>query len=142
MSFATHILVATDFSLTADTALALTRDLATRFGAKVIVAHVHDPSVPIPDESGNRLETPEELAEHLKKRLALTCEQSFAGVDVRPVVLESSDVAETLCEYAKDQKVDLVVIGKSGVSGIVRMIMGSVAEEVVRHAHCSVLIAS
>lgn len=141
MSFATHILLATDFSPTAERATAQAHELAQRLGSRVTVAHVHDTSVPVADEAGRRLETPEELSAHLEAQLDKVCAATFADVaGVQRVLLQSSDIAKALCAYAAKHQVDLIVAGKAGVTGLVRLIMGSVAEETVRHAPCAVLI--
>jgi nucleotide-binding universal stress UspA family protein len=69
------------------------------------------------------------------------CADAIADLEnTHTEVIESDDIAETLCEYAKDRGVDLIVAGNQGISGIVRVLMGSVAEEIVRHAPCAVLI--
>lgn len=140
MGFATHILVAFDFSKRADVALDRGRELAQRFGAKLTVAHVRDTSVPIPAASGERLESAKEVDDTLEGELAALCRERVGDTPVETTVLEADDIAETLCAYARERQVDLLVAGNQGVSGIVRLLMGSVAEEIVRHAHCAVLI--
>jgi universal stress protein A len=51
------------------------------------------------------------------------------------------DVAETILETARDQKVDLIVMGTHGRHGIAHLLLGSVAERVLRDAPCPVLTA-
>jgi nucleotide-binding universal stress UspA family protein len=141
MGFAKHILVAYDFSERARVALQNGVELAKRFGSKLTVLHVRDSSVPVADESGDRLETTEEVDETREARLSRVCADAIADLEnTHTEVIESDDIAETLCEYAKDRGVDLIVAGNQGISGIVRVLMGSVAEEIVRHAPCAVLI--
>src|SRR5262245_12615198 len=124
MSFASHILVATDFSDTAKSAVHLAREIAEKFGSQVTVVHVHDASVPVPDESGRRLETGAELAAKLKSRLAKLCKTALPGVSTQAVVIESSSIGPSICELSRSSGVDLIVLGDQGSSGIVRMIMG------------------
>ena len=136
-----HILLAYDFSAHASVVLENGKALAERFGAKLTVLHVRDTTVPVPDPSGERLETTGEVDDSYESRLAVACAKALAGLDaVHTEVVDASDIAETLCAYAKKGDVDLIVAGNQGVSGIVRMLMGSVAEEIVRHAPCAVLI--
>lgn len=140
MGFATHILVAFDFSERADVALDRGSQLAERFGAKLTVAHVRDTSVPIPAASGERLESSAVVDDTLENQLAALCRDRLGDTGAVTTVLEADDIAETLCAYAREQRVDLIVAGNQGLSGIVRLLMGSVAEEIVRHAPCAVLI--
>ena len=140
MSFATHILVAFDFSKRADIALRNGGELAERFGGKLSVLHVRDSSVPVATAAGDRIKTTEEVDDAREARLAKVCAERLPGVSVHTEVIDASDIAETLCDYARAESVDLIIAGNQGVSGIVRMLMGSVAEEIVRHAPCAVLI--
>ncbi len=61
------------------------------------------------------------------------------GIEVRHVLLEGSP-AEEIIRYATEQAVDLIVMGTHGRTGLERLLMGSVAEQVVRGAPCSVLV--
>jgi nucleotide-binding universal stress UspA family protein len=69
-----------------------------------------------------------------------------AGADVTPIVVEPDPMALainprlTIFEYMDAQNPDLVVLGTSGLTGLSRMWVGSVASAVSRHAHCSVLV--
>jgi hypothetical protein len=60
-------------------------------------------------------------------------------IQVRHVILEGSP-AEEIIRYATDQGIDLIVMGTHGRTGLERLLMGSVAEQVVRGAPCSVLV--
>jgi nucleotide-binding universal stress UspA family protein len=57
----------------------------------------------------------------------------------RPIVLTSSSAAAAIVEYAKDQRIDLIVIGTHGRGALSHLFLGSVAERVVRTAPCPVL---
>jgi nucleotide-binding universal stress UspA family protein len=52
----------------------------------------------------------------------------------------SGHVADEIVKFAESEKIDLIIIGSHGLSGIKRFLMGSVANAVVSHAHCSVLV--
>lgn len=54
--------------------------------------------------------------------------------------IEAGDPAATIIDYAEQQKMDLIVMPSRGRSGISRFFMGSIAERVVRFAHCPVLV--
>jgi len=64
-----------------------------------------------------------------------------AGVDVQTVVVDCCpSVVETITEYSKVNKIDLIVMGTKGRTGIKRFLLGSVADGVVTHAPCPVLV--
>jgi nucleotide-binding universal stress UspA family protein len=61
------------------------------------------------------------------------------GVELETVVLEGKPATEIL-RYAKEQGIDLIVIGTQGKRGIERILLGSVAENIIRNASCKVLV--
>jgi nucleotide-binding universal stress UspA family protein len=61
------------------------------------------------------------------------------GVEVETVILEGKPAAE-IVNYAKEQNVDLIVVGTQGKKGIERLLLGSVAETIIRSAPCRVLV--
>ena len=68
--------------------------------------------------------------------------QAAAGVNAEPLLLEAMNrrVSETLAEKAKALDVDLIIIGRHGKRGLATLILGSVAEQLARIAHASVLL--
>lgn len=64
---------------------------------------------------------------------------SNPGIPVHHVFLEGEPAAE-IVRYAADAGMDLIVIGTHGRTGVERLLMGSVAEKVMRDAPCSVLV--
>ena len=139
-----RILVPTDFSETADKALAYAKDLATKIGASLHLVHVFkDPYVvaacapefyaPVPAEVRER--AVEEVRERLLERLDATEEQRFRGS--RGVVRGLT--APQIVDYAASQDIDLIVIGTHGRRGVAHLLLGSVAEHVLRTAACPVL---
>ncbi len=64
-------------------------------------------------------------------------------VNVKTEILmtpQTKSVAYAIVEYAEDKEVDLIIMGTRGMSGIKRMLLGSVATGVVTYAHCPVLV--
>ena len=61
------------------------------------------------------------------------------GVSLETVILEGKPAGEIL-QYAKEQKIDLIVVGTQGKKGIERLLLGSVAENIIRSAPCRVLV--
>lgn len=141
------ILVPTDFSKTAQTAAEVASGIAKKAGAEVILLHVieegAEDSVKITGEVV--YEDMEEklfmmkLIERSKKQLAKLAEDPmFAGVKVRPE-LRMGTPFHGMRTIITEHKVDLVVMGTAGRTGIEGMIIGSNTEKVVRHAQCAVL---
>lgn len=56
------------------------------------------------------------------------------------VIEGKASVAATIVDYAETKNVDLIVIGSRGVTGFKKMLVGSVTSDVVKYAHCSVLV--
>jgi nucleotide-binding universal stress UspA family protein len=118
------ILYPTDFSSYSTQAYFHALGLAETYGASLTVAHVHTPGA--------------EDREHLRRQLE----------EVRPVnpripvnhVLLEGDAAAEITRYAADAGIDVIVIGTHGRTGVDRLVMGSVAERVMREAPCTVLV--
>lgn len=63
------------------------------------------------------------------------------NVSVRHYILfRSRSVIESIVSYAKNNNVDMIVMGTKGATGLKRLLMGSVAKGVIEHAHCPVLL--
>ena len=50
------------------------------------------------------------------------------------------NVADEIVKYAEDEGFDYIVVGTRGLSGLKRMLLGSIADKIVRHAHCPVIV--
>ena len=122
------ILVATDFSERSGYAFQLACSLARDRGARVIVLHV----MPVPLVQEKRLYR-EEMAGELNR---LGAPDARVRVEHR---LEEGDAATQILRVAQATGCDLIVMGTHGRGGIVRVLLGSVAEEVLRKAPCPVL---
>jgi nucleotide-binding universal stress UspA family protein len=137
------ILVATDFSEPSDAALAYGRELARTFRAQLVVVHVAENLVTFGGADGFVALEPDlqrDLAAAAKRRLAaLISAEDVEQLSARTVLLTSNTTAASITDYAKEANVDLIVIGTHGRGGIAHLLMGSVAERVVRTAPCPVL---
>ena len=138
------ILLPTDFSDTADAALAYAAGLAADLGATIDLVHVFSdpyalsmsvPEVyaPVPADVRERVLT--DLRAHLRARLDTIGGQGVTGTDT----IVTGLVAPTIVKYAADHAIDLIVIGTHGRRGVAHLLLGSVAEHVVRTATCPVL---
>ncbi|MDG4475268.1 universal stress protein [Thiovibrio frasassiensis] len=63
-----------------------------------------------------------------------------AGVPCETKIILTSSAQAALVETAKKSKVDLIVLGTHGRTGLVRLLMGSTTARVIGHAHCNVLV--
>jgi len=137
------ILCPTDFSEPAFAALKRAEELARHFGAELIVAHVIPPLpgphlFPDPQASFN-FDLPlyqQELA--IKAEQMLKDLVSHHKVETRNLVT-TGEAAPEILRIAQQEHADLIVIASHGLRGWRRLVFGSVAEKVVRHAVCPVL---
>ena len=132
------IVVATDFGDASNLALEYARVLAARFDAEVRLLHV----VETPRPMGTEIYVPAltittEQAITDAQRLMSEALATFTGAPVVGQVLVGYP-AQKIVEYASDHDVDLVVMGTHGRGGLTHLLMGSVAERVVRTAPCPV----
>ena len=129
-----RLLVATDFSDDSARALVWGKELARRFGAEIVVLHVEEllAGAPSSDLAVERHRAAEQGLERLVAQLR---EGGFAARGV----LRAGTAFEDIVDVALAEPVDLIVLGTHGRSGLFHLLMGSVAERVVRHAHCPVL---
>ena len=139
-----HILVATDFGEAADAALTYGRTLAGRFGATLHVLHVVDTSyLNVVGAEAYASITPdlqEQAEDEARARLdERAIDSDGSGSPTRKALWRSAMPASAITQYAKNESIDLIVMGTHGRRGVAHMLMGSVAERVVRTASCPVL---
>lgn len=135
----TTVLLPTDFSRHADAACAAGIEMALRDGARIIALHV----LPLSDLVMG--EYPMVMVDQLQADLQADAEKRMqAWAATQSVSLETmvlwGNPAIDICRIAEEQKVDLIVTSTHGRTGLAHLFMGSVAERVVRHAPCSVLV--
>jgi nucleotide-binding universal stress UspA family protein len=139
-----NLLVATDFSEPSDAALLYGRELADRFGAVLHVLHVAQNIYINSFGAENYTAVVPELQEQIEQNARRQLHQMLVDTDRSgprsiPVVLTSSSPATTIVDYAKARDIDLIVMGTHGRGALAHLVMGSVAERVVRLAPCPVL---
>lgn len=138
-----NILVATDFGPAADEALSYGRMLAAQFRARLHVLHVTQNvfmnALAAESFTGMAPTLQEEVDEAARKALADRLPHSANGPRTTSVVLPGTAPAVAIVEYAKDAAIDLIVMGTNGRGAMAHLMMGSVAERVVRLAPCPVL---
>jgi universal stress protein A len=139
------ILLPTDFSDYANHALSYAGSLARQFGASIICLHVIEPVMPAVGYTGLTEPLPmvdlsEQLVESASRELPKIAEsEECAGLSVEEIIAHG-DAATEIVRVATERGVDLIVIASHGRTGLGRILFGSTAESVVRHAKCPVLV--
>lgn len=138
------ILVATDFSEPSDAALAYGRELARTFQASLTVLNVVD-NVATIGYGGDGIAYVDpswqaQVEASAREQLdAIISVEDREQLRAETVVRASKAPAAAIVDFARDTNVDLIVMGTHGRGGMAHLLMGSVAERVVRTAPCPVL---
>jgi universal stress protein A len=139
------ILVPTDFSAPSRAALEYAAELAPALGASIDVLHVWElpvfvPPSMLPDAGVADLSVIDIYRKGAESQLEqFVAEAKEQGVAVRAAFAELGPPSQTIAEFANRREYDLIVIGTHGRTGLAHVVIGSVAERVVRYAHCPVL---
>jgi len=138
-----RVLLTTDLSEESERPYEAIAGLARSTGASVTLLHVVEdlavaphgaplaPPVHAPDIERTVQEARKVIEEHA---------QRFEGVDVSTDVITGAQVANAIAAYAEEHDIDLLAVSSHGRSGFRRMVMGSVAETLLRHTHRPVLV--
>ena len=136
-----RILVGVDESKFAE---ALLRAIVAQFrteNTEILVLHVLEPVGPAPPQMdagyAPELDDQRKPAHVLVERIAKELQSAGFKADT---AVEIGDIREGIIDYAEEWCADLIVIGSHGQRGVLRFLLGSVAEFVARHAKCSVEI--
>ena len=140
-----QVVVGFDFSHSGHAALSRAIALATR--APFHVLHfvcVIEPRSPVPAVPGKHVDYP--YAERVQRALTAVIEQelraSNCGIRVHFYVhARIGKPAEEILRLAREVGADLIVVGSKGLTGVERLVLGSVSERVVREAGCAVMVA-
>ena len=134
------ICCAIDFSGASENALRVAAELARRLDAKLVLLHVREPRL-LP--AGAVLAPPEFFSDAVVRDAEematwTTIAEEARGAKVRAVTVEGP-APVSICRFARECRADLIVVGTHGRAAVSRMVLGSVAEQVARKAHCPVL---
>jgi nucleotide-binding universal stress UspA family protein len=140
------ILVGTDGSDTATTAVRYAIDLALQLSARLLIVSAYEP---VSDRRlrSERVEVPKDLQWMINPRddvLAMLDQAKQEAHDAGLIDVETyarqGDAADAVLDVAEEQRTDLIVVGNRGMTGAKRFLLGSVPNKVSHHAPCSVLI--
>lgn len=137
-----HILVPIDFSSDADDAIDMAISLAKDLGARITLFHaIHEVYIGVGEMAAAlppsyiediEAEVEREMQAHLNKVVA-------AGLTGDSILVHGVPF-QTILDTAEDQNIDLIVMGTHGRTGLKHVLLGSVAEKVIRMATCPVLV--
>ena len=136
-----NIVCPVDFSESSHHALKVAIELAASAGATLTIAHVWQATYGTAEYpiAPTVLQAVVDEAEQLLATLGLQAKKAGVGT-VKTTLLTGSPWAELIRLLEEDRSYDLVVMGTHGRTGLKHILIGSVAEKVVRHAPCAVLI--
>jgi universal stress protein A len=139
----TRLLVPVDFSPVSLEALATARDLAKTTGASLHLFHSVDDVawryLGYPLEALGQVQTTvtDSANEQLRE---LAIQEQREGLTVESTLVVSTRPASAIVDFAREHAIDLIVMGTHGRGAMLRMMLGSVAEHVVRTAPCPVMV--
>jgi nucleotide-binding universal stress UspA family protein len=137
------ILVPVDFSNCSREGLEYALGFASEFGAKIILVHATYLGYVYSSEGTAIYDIPglqkaaRKTAERKMRELVRSV--NFGAVKYQTAFTDGSPVID-ICAFAKDHDVDLIITSTHGFTGFTHVLIGSIAEQVVRHAPCSVLV--
>jgi universal stress protein A len=136
------LLVPIDFSAHSVEAMRVAADLARRFDASLTLIHVYDPMISALPDGFIMVPQPgiDKLFEALRSQLEGARRQALeAGAPRVETKLLEGFVAGEIVQFAERGAFDLIVMGTHGRSGMAHLVIGSIAERVVRLSPCPVL---
>ena len=133
-----HVLHPTDLSANARHAFEVACGIACDYKAKLTMLAVVAHPVEMGEFAGFGAEWTDER-ESMQRSLS-AIEPAEKGISVERIVVEDASAAKAIVRFASDHDCDLIVMGTHGRTGIERLALGSVAEEVTHKARCPVLV--
>jgi nucleotide-binding universal stress UspA family protein len=133
-----NILYATDFSRHSNAALPYALSIARKYGSTLFVVHAISLS-PFPHSSPTLAwQALSDQAVREAKTAIQSLEPQLKGIP-HEVLIRKGDIWSEICAIVGEKRIDLAVVGTHGRAGVSKVLMGSVAEKIFRHAPCPVL---
>ena len=146
MALPRSILVAIDFDELSLEALRRAAERARLFECPLRIVHVYSrtapaPPIPLPGVSALHQEAQQAIGDEARAKVeAFVPQELLEGLEHRVEVLSHPSPGDALCELATQNEIGLLVVGSHRRTGIGRILLGSVAESIVRDAPCDVLV--
>ena len=141
MGTAQEIIVAVDFQKHTQKLVDFAIDLANRLNGKLTIIHVLNIVIPYTDyspESSKNFD--EKLLAHVENKMEILVEQCQISFPACKGVVVRGEVIESIVDFTKEARADLLIMGTHGGKGIEKILLGSVAERVLKRASCPVLM--
>lgn len=141
-----HILLATDGSAASEHAAKLAVGMAQTHGARLTALYVVDPYPYLGIGESNPLgfqaymAAAHEDAAQAHAKVAALCVQDGVKIDLQARMLEDMTASAGIVQQAKDEGADLIIVGSHGRTGLVRLMLGSVAARVLAEATVPVMV--
>ncbi|NOZ56282.1 MAG: universal stress protein [Calditrichaeota bacterium] len=138
------ILFPTDFSESAEVAFNHAVTLASHFNAKLILFHavlMYEEGLHLPEDAFPELDQLYHAMEERARASLAELGEKLRELRVERVVARGISASEEIVGYAKENKVDLIVMGTHGRKGLAHLVLGSVTDHVIRHGPVPVLTA-
>jgi nucleotide-binding universal stress UspA family protein len=140
MSVFQKILCPVDFSATSGHAFVYAAAIAQQFRAELILLHVLEEIPLLPAFGGMPTADPTaQMESFARAEMAKLAASATSGANIRTEIVRGANHTSVL-KFAKENSVDLIVIGKHGRSHLDYFLFGSVTERVIRRATCPVLV--
>ncbi len=138
-----RVLAPTDFSAHSDQAVRFACGLAERFDAELHLVHILSEIIPAgPDPLLMPVMPPQfyqENEDRANQTLRNLIQPSWGKPANVVTAVRWGSPVEAIVDYAQEQQIDMIVIATHGRTGLSHVLLGSVAERIVREAHCPVL---
>lgn len=137
-----RILLPTDLSNSSLSAFKYAKSIAEKYGASIYVLHVLENIPPVLaihtlDLTVERVE--KNMEENARRQLEKIVKENLKTKNKVQIFIRKGVVGDEIIKFADEKKIDLIVMGTHGRTGIEYTLLGSIAEKVVRKAKCPVL---
>ena len=138
----TLIVLTTDLSAESKRAFAPSRALCQKLGAKIALIAVLEDLPFEPTGGGLMAVFPDrrQVKDDWEKALAALADELGRDLVAQATVIDAVDVPRAIVEWAKNNKADFIAMATHGRSGLRRLLLGSTAEQIIRHSHVPVIV--
>lgn len=134
-----RILVPTDFSDASERAIEYAKSIASQFQSQLLLAHINQPLNPVTPPDAIWMDTEgirEQLEQQLEQRGAALRSEGFRA----KALSVTGSIRKEILSLVSENKIDLIVMGTHGRSGVDRILFGSDTEAIFRKVSCPVLV--
>lgn len=136
-----NIIVSVDFYQHTQKLVDFSIDLANRLDGKITFIHVLEKVLPYYDYSPESYKAfDDKLIAHAENKMEVLVDKVKGTLPETEGIVLRGEVVDSIVTYAKDKKADLIIMGTHGSKGIEKILLGNVAERVLKRAPCPVLM--